>query len=328
MPISSGASTSRRLLALLSVLQSRREWPASALSQRLGVSDRTVRRDIERLRELDYAIETVRGPFGGYRLGAGTRLPPLLFDEPQAVAVALALRTAGGLGAGLEEDADRALRTVERLVPPALARRIDQLAVQRVPTGTPGTGAAHADPAVLLEIGAAITAREELRFDHATADGEVPDRPARSLQAHHLLLHDGRWYVVGWSAEHDDWRIFRADRMTLRSPRGPRFAGRTVPGGDAAAFLVGRFRGAASGDQWPCQGSAVVQAPATELAPFVRDGVVEVVDADRCRVRRGSWSWGGLAAALLAFDRDLDDVEPALLREAFRVVARRASVLP
>ncbi|WP_346427093.1 WYL domain-containing protein [Microbacterium sp. 10M-3C3] len=248
MPASTAPGASRRLLALLTLLQTPREWPAPALAERLGVSERTIRRDVERLRELDYAIESTRGPIGGYRLTAGADLPPLLFDDGQAVAVALALRTAAARGAQLEDDAARALVTVERMLPSRLAHRVDALRAV-----TAAASEVAVDPAVLVRIGEAVRARRELRFGYLPAgrDDEPPGAPLRT-QPHHVLLHDGRWYVIGWTPEREAWRTYRVDRMVLRSHDGAEFTPRVVPGGDPAAFLAAQFKGSEGGvDAWP-----------------------------------------------------------------------------
>lgn len=321
MPTSSSPSTSRRLLALLSLLQARRDWPARVLAERLEVSERTVRRDVDRLRELDYEVDATRGPEGGYRLASGTRLPPLLLDEEQAVAVTIALRTTRGLGTELDEAADRALGTIERLMPSALAQRVAHLDL----AAAPSPGGAPVPPAVLLAIGEAIRAQEELRFDYASPDRpEDPGAPLRRTEPHHLLLRDGRWYVIGRSPQHDDWRVLRADRMTISPHRGRRFERRELPGGDPARWLSARFKGSAGDDTWPCWGEATVHGPLDAVRPYVREGTVEQVSAGACRVRLGAWSWGGLAALLLGFDQRVDAVSPEPLREAFARLAERS----
>lgn len=323
MPTSSSPATSQRLLALLSLLQARRDWPAGVLSERLGVSERTIRRDVDRLRELDYAIEAARGPDGGYRLGAGTRLPPLLLDEEQAVAVSIALQTAGALGAGLAEAAERALSTLSRTMPSALAHRISRLAV--APGTPPGPSADDADPETLLLISQAIQASTELRFDYASPRAGSGDAaiPPRRTEPHHLLLHGGRWYLIGFTADLDGWRIYRVDRVSPRSHTGRRFTPRTVPGGDPAAFLSARFKGSSAADTWPCWGEAVLDAPPDAVAPFIGDGVVESLDGGRCRIRLGSWSWTSLAAAIGRFDADVEVVGPPELAAAFARLAQR-----
>ena len=177
--------TSARLLSLLSLLQARRDWPGSLLAERLQVSPRTVRRDVDRLRELGYPVRAIKGPDGGYRLAPGTDLPPLLFDDDQAVALAVALRTAATSGAGVGEAAARALTTVRQVMPARLRHRIDALEVTAL-------GSAPAvDGAVLVALGAAVRAREVLRFDHGPGGG-----PPRRTEPHHLVTRGGRWYLV------------------------------------------------------------------------------------------------------------------------------------
>ena len=301
--------TSARLLSLLSLLQARRDWPGQLLAERLDVSPRTVRRDVDRLRELGYPIQATKGPDGGYRLDAGTELPPLLFDDDQAVALAVALRIAITSGAGIEEAAARALTTVQQVLPARLRHRVDAVeftAIHRAP---------QADPAVLVELGAAVRAREVLRFDYPGG--------LRRAEPHHLVTRGGRWYLVAWDLERADWRTFRADRMTLRTPNGPRFTPREVPGGDVAAFVAGRFRGAEGAGDWPCRGEVVLDLPAAEVAPFAGDGIVEALGPYRCRLSAGSWSWVGLAAAIGRFDTGIEVVGPDELWHAFDRLASR-----
>ncbi|TCL84974.1 MULTISPECIES: WYL domain-containing protein [unclassified Rathayibacter] len=323
MPTSSSPSTSKRLLTLLSLLQSRRDWSAPVLAGRLEVSERTVRRDVERLREVDYVIETTRGPDGGYRLAAGTELPPLLFDDEQAVVIALALRTAGALGTDLDEAAERALRTIRRLLPSRLAHRIDGLAASAGTATRPAE--AHADAGVLLRIGDAIRDALTLRFDYDSFAGPADAEPAaRTTEPHHLVLAGGRWYLIGWTPERDDWRTYRVDRIRLRSHTGASFTPRSVPGGDPAAFLSARFKGSTGADTWPCGGSAILDADAVQIAPYLGDGTLSVEPDGRCRIRVGSWSWPGVAASIARFDAPITDVEPVELRAAFARLAARA----
>jgi predicted DNA-binding transcriptional regulator YafY len=302
--------TSARLLSLLSLLQARRDWPGALLAERLAVSQRTVRRDVDRLRELGYPIVAVKGPDGGYRLDAGTQLPPLLFDDEQAVALAVALRLATTSGAGIGEAAARALNTVRQVMPARLRHRIDTLQVTAVERPT----APQVDSGVLMALSAAVHAREVLRFDYAA--GTEP----RRAEPHHLVTWGGRWYLVAWDLDRDDWRTFRADRITPRVPTGPRFTPRELPGGSVSEFVAARFRG--SGD-WPCRGEVVLHLPAAAVQPYAGDGVVEELGPDRCRLVMGSWSWAGLAATLGRFDADLEVVGPPELTDAFAVLARR-----
>ncbi|MFE9696154.1 helix-turn-helix transcriptional regulator [Streptomyces sp. NPDC006270] len=317
--------TSARLLALLSLLQARRDWPGGLLAERLGVSPRTVRRDVDRLRELGYPIAAFKGPDGGYRLDAGARLPPLLFDDDQAVALAVALRTAAATGAGIGEAATRALTTVRQVMPARLRHRVDALQVTAVERRG-GRPRPQADPRVLVTLSAAVRAREVLRFDHspaarpATADAAPP---VRRVEPHHLVTWGGRWYLVAWDLDREDWRTFRADRISPRTPTGPRFTPRDVPGGDVAAFVAARFQGPEAPDGWPCRGEVILDAPASEVAAHVRDGIVEEYGPDRCRVVLGAWSWPVLAAEFGRFDVDIEVVGPDGLRDAFARLARR-----
>ncbi len=319
--------TSARLLSLLSLLQARRDWPGALLAERLGISPRTVRRDVDRLRELGYPVVAFKGPDGGYRLEAGTAMPPLLFDDEQAVALAIALRIATTSGAGVEEAAVRALTTVRQLMPARLRHRIDALQVTAVtrPSARPD---ARVDGVVLSALGAAVHAREVLRFDYApvsppeVADGGVP-APPRRVQPHHLVTWGGRWYLVAWDLDREDWRTFRADRITPRTPTGPRFAPRALPGGDVAAFVAARFRGSDGSGDWPCRGEVILGLPAADVSRHLRDGVVEALGPNRCRLALGSWSWVGLAADLGRFDAAIEVVGPAELKDAFARLARR-----
>jgi predicted DNA-binding transcriptional regulator YafY len=312
MDVMSG--TSERLLALLSLLQARRDWPGRVLAERLAISPRTIRRDVDRLRELGYPIAATKGPDGGYRLEAGADLPPLLFDDEQAVALAIALQLASASGAGVSEAAGRALTTVRQVMPSRLRHRID--AVQVTPMRP--TGAPEADPAVLTALADAVRAREVVRFDYPNSD-----QPRRA-EPHQLIHRRGRWYLLAWDPERGDWRTFRADRMRLRTPIGPRFIPREIPGGDPAAFVTGLFRGSRDGESaWPCQARVVVHAPAAELAPYLGDALIEPLAPDRCRLTLGSWSWAGLAASVARFDADFEVEGPAELHEALETLARR-----
>jgi predicted DNA-binding transcriptional regulator YafY len=314
--------TSERLLSLLSLLQARRDWPGELLAERLDVSPRTVRRDVDRLRELGYPIAAAKGPDGGYRLEAGSELPPLLFDDEQAVALTVALQLAAGSGSGIAEGAVRALTTVRQVMPSRLRHRVDSVTVTAVrrPTDRPE---APVDPSMLATIGAAVRARETLRFDHASS-GSPTSAPPRRAEPHHLVTWDARWYLVGWDLDRDDWRTFRVDRMTLRVPNGPRFAPREVPGGDVSAYVASTFRGSTDlAGGWPCTGEVVLDLPAADVATYLTDGVVEPVGDDRCRLTTGAWSWIGLAASIARFDADVEVVGPPELADAFATLARR-----
>lgn len=321
--------TSSRLLALLSLLQTRRDWSGEDLGVRLDVTPRTVRRDVDRLRELGYPIVAVKGPAGGYRLDAGTHLPPLLFDDDQAVALAVALQTAAA-GTTLADDAARALATIRQVMPSRLRHRMDLVRgiTAVAPTESGVAGPTVADTRVLAALSAAIHAREELRFDYVAADGDgTAAGQRRRVQPHHLVTWRGRWYLPAWDLDREDWRTFRVDRVEPRTPTGPRFSPRELPGGDVAAFIRSRFRGSdGTSTDWPCQGLVVLALPAATVGPYADDGVVEELGPDRCRLTLGSWSWTGLAAAIGRFDADIEILGPPELRDAFaRLAARYAA---
>ncbi len=319
--------TSGRLLTLLSMLQARRDWPGALLAERLGVSPRTVRRDVDRLRELGYPVQATRGPDGGYRLVAGAELPPLLFDDEQAVAVAVALQTAAT--PGTEEAALRALTTVRQVMPARLRARLDALEITSV--RDPG----RREPPVvghdsLLGLGTAIRAREVVRFDYdggtsePVGTGTAAFRPPRRVEPHHLVTFEGRWYLVGFDLDRADWRTFRVDRLSLRTGTGPRFALREVPGGDVGAYLLDGFvRMRAT-----VRGEAVLHAPADVVAPWLgRWGVAEALpDVDgepRSRVLLASWSWVGVAGFLGMFDVPFEIAGPSDLRAAVATLGDR-----
>ncbi|MDF2256494.1 helix-turn-helix transcriptional regulator [Streptantibioticus ferralitis] len=319
--------TSGRLLSLLSLLQARRDWPGALLAERLDISPRTVRRDVDRLRELGYPIVATKGPDGGYRLDAGTELPPLLFDDEQAVALAVALQIAVTTGAGIEEAAARALNTVRQVMPARLRRRIDTLQVTAVerPAIRPDP---RVDSSVLMALSAAVHAREVLRFDYTPAsppgaDQDSTETPPRRVQPHHLVTWGGRWYLVAWDLDREDWRTFRADRIAPRTPTGPRFTPRELPGREVAAFVASRFQGSDGSGGWPCRGEVILALPAAVVSQYTRDGVVEELGPDRCRLVLGSWSWPGLAATIGRFDADIEVVGPTELKDAFARLAHR-----
>ncbi|MCQ2000579.1 helix-turn-helix transcriptional regulator [Arthrobacter zhaoxinii] len=317
-------TTTSRLLTLLSLLQTPRDWPGQVLAERLEISPRTVRRDVDRLREMGYHISALKGPDGGYRLEAGADLPPLLFDENQVLALAVALQSAPLTGAGIEEAAARALATVRQVMPSRLRHRLDALQFTTLP-GPPGTAVPSE---LLLALSGAVRSRQVLRFDYAGAqsgDGDAGFAPPRRAEPHHLVASRGRWYLVGWDLDRNDWRIFRADRITPRMPAGARFRQRDLPGGSVHGFLAARFRGAEPGEgsDWPCRGAVILHLPAADVVPFAGDGTVEAVGSDRCRLEAGSWSWAALAASFGRFDAGLEVVGPPELAAAFVKLAAR-----
>lgn len=307
---------SARLLALLSLLQVRRDWPGGELAGRLEVSPRTVRRDVDRLRELGYRVDALRGPTGGYRLAAGSDLPPLLFDDDQAVALALALAVAPASGADIAESAARALATVRQVMPSRLRHRIDSVAAVTT------TGAVQVDPDVLVAVSEAVHRREVLRFDRPL-DGSTG--PPRRAEPYAVAARHGRWYLLGWDLDRQDWRTYRIDQITPRSRTGTRFTPRQIPGGDPAAFVAARFKGSDRDNSWPCRGSVTVpHEEAAALTPYLPDdALIEAAGPGRCRITLGSWSWTGLAAAFAGFTVDFTVVGPPPLCDAVLTLADR-----
>jgi predicted DNA-binding transcriptional regulator YafY len=312
--------TSARLLTLLSLLQARRDWPGQTLAERLRVSPRTVRRDVDRLRDLGYPVRATKGPDGGYRLDAGAELPPLLFDDDQAVAVAVALQTATTTVTGIEEAALRALATIRQVMPARLRTRVNALQVTAVArAGTRPT----VEVEQLVGVGAAVRAHEVLRFDYATRDAgpDAAPAPPRRVEPHHLVTWGGRWYLIAWDLDRADWRTFRVDRMRPWTPTGPRFEPRPLPAPDVASYIAERFEQVVT---LPCRGEAILHAPAADIARWARgEAVVEELGPDRCRIVASSWSWVGLAAWLGFFDVDIEIVGPAELRAAAATLAAR-----
>ncbi|SDM34765.1 helix-turn-helix transcriptional regulator [Allokutzneria albata] len=291
-------TTAARLLRLLALLQQRRDWTGAQLAERLGVSGRTIRNDVERLRSLDYPIEATPGAAGGYRLGVGASLPPLLLDDEEAIATAVSLRVAAGAGvAGMAESSLRALAKLERMLPSRLRERVS--VVHGATLSLPRSGPVI-DTEVLTAVADAIRARETLRFDYRSFDG-TPSR--RSAEPHRLVHTRGRWYLVAWDTERRDWRMFRADRISPRVPNGARFSVREAPSGGLAEY-VERSLGAAV---WRYRVAVTVHASAEHVSARLPDWVVvEPVDEASCRIFVGSDNPEMLALWLGMLDADFD----------------------
>jgi predicted DNA-binding transcriptional regulator YafY len=232
--ILTGMSTSERMLRLLSLLQTHRYWPGPELSERLEVSARTLRRDVERLRELGYTVDAVRGAAGGYQLRAGGSLPPLLLEDEEAVAIAVGLRTAATSAvSGTQDWSVQALSKVLSLMPPRLRRQMDAVASQTESPG-PWEGAPVVDAAVLTTLAQACRDSEVVRFDYAAREAEVTHRRVEPLR---LVSLGRRWYLVAYDRDRTDWRSFRLDRVAAPEPTGQRFRARDLPAEDALAFV-------------------------------------------------------------------------------------------
>src|SRR3954451_12958627 len=248
--------TSARLLALLSLLQMRREWSGQELADRLGVGPRTIRRDVDKLRTLGYPVNAAPGVAGGYRLGIGTQLPPLLLDDTEAVAVAVGLRSAAAASiAGIEETSVRALAKLEQVLPDRLRRRVNALGSA---TSAFTFDAPAIDGEVLATIAGACRDSVRLRFSYTTKDA----RAATRLTEPSAVVHSGhRWYLVAFDLDRDDWRTFRIDRIRGRVRPGERGHRRVVPGGDPAAYVRERLRGDHGGEGDVVPGRVRVRAP-------------------------------------------------------------------
>ncbi len=299
--------TSARLLRLLSLLQARPDRSGPELAERLGVTSRTIRNDVERLRRLGYPVHATPGVGGGYRLGAGAALPPLLLDDDEAVAVAVGLRTAAnGSVTGIEETSLRALAKLEQLLPSHLRHRVHALRASTVEIGSAGP---TVDAELLAAIAAACRDHQGLRFDYRDHDGSAS---LRSVEPHRMVHDRGRWYLVAWDTDRRDWRTFRADRIRLRTPGGPRFAPRDPPGGDVAT--------------WRYRARVRVHAPAELIGGRLPPAVlVEAVDERTCIVDAGSDDPGMLALYLGMLDADFEvevDDSPELV-ERLGVLADR-----
>ncbi|PRX98888.1 helix-turn-helix transcriptional regulator [Allonocardiopsis opalescens] len=307
--------TSARLLRLLSLLQARRDWPGPELAERLGVSDRTVRRDVEKLRALGYPVHAVPGT-AGYRLGPGAALPPLLLDDEEAVAVAVGLRTAaGGTVAGIEETSVRALAKLEQVLPERLRRRVNAVQSFTVPMAG---GGPPVDPGTLSLLAAACRDRHLLRFDYTGRDGATAPRTAEP----HRLVHSGRrWYLLAYDTDRADWRTFRADRIAPKTPTGPRFAPREPPDPDIAGYTSR----AVSSEVYRYRGRFTVHAPAERVTERIGPAVgrVEPIDAGSCTLRTGSHSLDELALYVAAIGAPFQVHEPPELVRHVRTLADR-----
>jgi predicted DNA-binding transcriptional regulator YafY len=308
--------TSSRLLKLLSLLQARREWPGAELADRLEVSRRTVRRDIERLRGLGYPVESLAGAAGGYRLRAGSAMPPLLLDDEEAIAIAIGLITAARASvSGIEETAVRALVKLEQVLPAHLRRRV--AALERATVAPPLAGPT-VDPQHLTAIAAACRDRECLRFAYTSRDGSG----SRRLVEPHALVNLGRrWYLVAWDRERLDWRTFRIDRLARPAGAGARFTPRELPAKDAAAYVERSIAGAPT----RFDAHVTLHAAHDEIARRMPAhwGTLEPIDERRCAYRTGDDNLGWLALRVAMLGVDFEVHEPAELTQELRALAER-----
>ncbi|UJW33085.1 YafY family transcriptional regulator [Saccharothrix sp. AJ9571] len=305
--------TSARLLRMLSLLQARRTWTGPELADRLDVTTRTIRNDVDRLRGLGYPVDATPGVSGGYTLGAGAAMPPLLLDDEEAVAIVVGLRTAAGVE-GIAETSVRALAKLEQVLPSRLRHRVEALQTSTI--AVRGTGPA-VDPGVLTVLAGACRDRETLRFDYANHDGSESRRQAEP----HSVVHMGRrWYLVAWDVDRQDWRTFRVDRIRPRTPNGRRFAPRQPPEGGVVHYLQ-RGVGAAL---WRHHATIRVHAPASAVAAKVPPAVVvEAVDEHHCLLKAGADTLEYLALYLGLLDVDFDIVDSPDFAEHLRKLIDR-----
>jgi predicted DNA-binding transcriptional regulator YafY len=313
------ANTSARTLRLLSLLQSHRYWQGTELAERLEVSLRTLRRDIDRLRELGYPVEAQRGVDGGYQLAAGAALPPLVIDDEEAVALAVGLQTAAQSPVeGIAESSLRVLAKVVQVMPTRLRRRIDALRAMTVAAVWDGPAKAGIDPVALTAVALACRDNEGLRFSYTAADGRHSDR---HTEPHRLVCYGRRWYLVAYDLTRHDWRSFRVDRLTTPQSTGSRFRPRDLPAADAAEFVRA---GLVENFSRPYRVEVLVDAPAATVRERIgRWSTVEEVGPEQCRVRMTVESLDWPTMALGSLDADFRVLDPPeLLDQIHRWGAR------
>ncbi|XRQ10894.1 helix-turn-helix transcriptional regulator [Actinomadura welshii] len=311
------ANTSSRTLRLLSLLQTHRYWPGTELADRLGVSVRTLRRDIDRLRELGYPVEAQRGVDGGYQLAAGAALPPLVIDDEEAVALAVGLQAAARDAVeGVAESSVRVLAKLVRVMPARLGRQVEALRAMTVPAwgGRTGPGV---DPGVLTVIALACRDGERLRFHYTAAGG---DETEREVEPHRLVPLGRRWYLVAYDLTRHDWRTFRVDRLSAPAPTGSRFRPRDLPAADAAEFV----RESVDGPFRPYRVKVLVDAPAATVRQRIgRWCEVEEIDDGHCHVSMTVDSLDWPCMALGVVRADFHVLEPPELRDLLQEWATR-----
>jgi predicted DNA-binding transcriptional regulator YafY len=308
--------TSARLLRLLSLLQARRDWTSSELATRLGVTTRTIRNDVDRLRGLGYPVDARPGAGGGYRLGTGAALPPLLLDDEEAVAVAIGLRSvASGSIAGIEEISVRALAKLQQVLPARLRRQVSAFQSYALPMPSPGP---QVDPDVLTVIASACRDHERLRFDYRAHSGAAS---RRLVEPYRLVNDRRRWYLLAWDTDRDAWRTFRADRIEPRTPAGPRFTPRALPPDPEIAAQVARGVGEAT---WRYRARVIVHAPAAYVRARLPIPVeVESLGEGQCAFEPGSDHPEMLALYLGMLNADFRIIESPELVNALRKVTSR-----
>jgi predicted DNA-binding transcriptional regulator YafY len=313
-----------RALRLLSLLQTYKFWSGDELAAQLEVSPRTLRRDVDRLRELGYPVDATPGANGGYRLAAGAHLPPLLLDDDEAVAIAVGLRAAAGASIeGIEETSVRALAKLEQVLPGRLRRRVNAVHTN-VSSMQWGVDTATVDADALAVLALACRDNEQVRFDYRRRDG---DEAQRLVEPHNLVSAGRRWYLVAWDVRREDWRTFRLDRLDAPRLGGVRFRPRELPAENAAAFVTASM----AAMPVPFEATIVVRGPLAAVRNLVRhaNAKVEAVDDDNCRVhvRADSRQWLVTVVALLATEFEVVVEEPAdLVADVKRLGSRLRAI--
>lgn len=309
--------TSARLLRLLSLLQSRRHWSGADLTERLEITSRTLRRDIERLRSLGYPVRSAAGTEGGYQLGAGAELPPLLLDDDEALAVSVGLRGAVlGTVVGIEEAAVRALAKLEQVFPARLRSRVAALHAAITPLVSPA--GPTVDPLALSTIASACRDSEQLRFDYQDRHGKPTHR---TVEPNGLVYAGRSWYLVAWDVERQAWRSFRVDRMGKRLSPGPRVPKRSPPEGGLASYVAR----ALSVGPYEFRAQIIVHAPLERLTKQVRPnfGLLQAVDPQTCLLETGAHSLDSLALQIALLGVDFEVQHPPELNIHIRQLAER-----
>lgn len=312
--------TAHRLLSLLSLLQGPCVRSGPELAERLEVTARTVRNDIERLRDLGYDVRTVRGSAGGYQLCAssGAGVPPLLLDDAEAIAVAVGLRTGVNcIVGGMEETSLRALAKLEQVLPKRMRARIQRLNRYTVPL--PSTAPAPiVDPGLLVSLVNSCAERRRVRFYYDS----VEEPPGVEVEPYRLVNSGHRWYLLGYDVRVEEWTVHDAAGISLRTPAGPTFEPRPLPAADLDGYVAHRVPGARLRNHLA---HAVVAAPAEDLGRALApaEGVVERIDESTSEVWVDGTTWRAVALTLLRLDRDFTVSEPPQLLQELSLLGRR-----
>ena len=308
--------TSARLLKLLSLLEMRRDWAGEELASRLDVTTRTVRRDVDKLRELGYPVHATTGTAGGYRLGAGASMPPLLLDDEEAVAIAVGLGAAVTAGvAGMEETSVRALAKLEQVLPPKLRGRVAAFRSHTVPVPMEGE---TVNASILTLLANACRDHDRLRFEYRAHDGT---ESYRITEPHRLARAGRRWYLLAWDIDRDDWRIFRVDRISPVTPTGPRFTPRDLPDDDVSGYIGRKV----STGAYRLTMRVTLGVPAEQARERIpeRYGDVTEIDGGHCMLVSKVDNLDGAAMWLAGFGADFEVHEPVELRDRLSLMAER-----